>query len=129
MACDAWVGLRRDCSKSRKVPLVSLGGLKLSSTEGTGEAARCGEGLSAEDAAGDGNFARKLGMATVVPRRRPRGVRGMPQTLHFTVGAAVEGTEAACRHEYLLRAMCTGQGGIAPVMQCRQEVRSDRSGT
>ena len=36
MACDAWVGLRRDCSELRKFPLVSLGGLKLSSTEGTG---------------------------------------------------------------------------------------------
>ena len=67
MACDAWVGLRRDCSKLRKFPLVSLGGLKLSSTEGTGEGARCGEGLSAttrtsaEDAAGDGNLAGDAG--------------------------------------------------------------------
>ena len=67
MACDAWVGLRRDCSKLRKFPLVSLGGLKLSSTEGTGEGARCGEGLSAttrtyaKDAAGDGNLAGDAG--------------------------------------------------------------------
>ena len=63
MACDAGVGLRRDCSKLRKFPLVSLGGVKLSSTEGIGEGARCGEGLSATtrtsagDAAWDGNLA------------------------------------------------------------------------
>ena len=63
MACDAGVGLCRDCSKLRKFPSVSLEGLNLSSTEGTGEGARCGEGLSAttrtsaEDAAGDGNLA------------------------------------------------------------------------
>ena len=37
VACDAGVGLRRDCSKLHKFPLVSLGGVKLSSTEGTGE--------------------------------------------------------------------------------------------
>ena len=60
MACDAGVGLCRDCSNLRKFPLVSLGGVKLSSTEGTREGARCGEGLSAttrtsaEDAAWDG---------------------------------------------------------------------------
>ena len=66
-ACDAWVGLRTDCSKLRKFPLVSLGGLKLSSTEGTGEGARYGEGLSATtrtsagDAAGDGNLAGDAG--------------------------------------------------------------------
>ena len=63
MACDAGVGLRRDCSKLRKFPLVSLAGVKLSSTEGTGEGTRCGEGLSATtrtsagDAAQDGNLA------------------------------------------------------------------------
>ena len=67
MACDAWIGLRRNCGKLRKFPLVSLGDLKLSSTEGTGEGARCGEGLSAttrtsaEDAAGDGNLAGDAG--------------------------------------------------------------------
>ena len=67
MACDAWVGLRRDCSKLRKFPSVSLRGLKLSSTEGIGEGARCAEGLSAttrksaEDAAGDGNLAGDAG--------------------------------------------------------------------
>ena len=71
MACDvAGVGLRRDCSKLRKFPLVSLGGLKLSSTEGTGEGAGCGEGLSAttrtsaEDAA---CMATLQAMATLVP--------------------------------------------------------------
>ena len=91
MACDAGVGLRRDCSKLRKFPLVSLGGVKLSSTEGTGEGARCGEGLSAttrtsaEDAAWDGNLAsdgdsgagtateRMPGMATVVPGTATEG--------------------------------------------------------
>ena len=67
MACDERVGLHRDCSKLRKFPMVSLGGLKLSSTEGTGEGARCGEGLSAttrtsaEDAARVGNLAGDAG--------------------------------------------------------------------
>ena len=79
MACDAWVGLHRDCSNLRNFPLVSLGGLKLSSTEGTGEGACCGEGLSgttrtsAEDAAGDGNLADMPGMATEVPGTATEG--------------------------------------------------------
>ena len=99
MARNARVRLRRDCSKLRKFPLVSLEGLKLSSTEGTGEGARCREGLSAttrtsaEDAAGDGNLARKAGDGDWgAGDGDPGNVCGMPQTLHFTVGATIEGS-------------------------------------
>ena len=83
MACDAGVGLCRDCSNLRKFPLVSLGGVKLSSTEGTREGALCGEGLSAttrtsaEDAAW---MATLQAMGTLGRARRPRVVRGMPRT-------------------------------------------------
>ena len=68
------------------------------------------------------------GMATVVPGTKPRGFRGMPQTLQFTVGATIEGIEATCRHEYLRRVMSALEGGYAPVMHCRQEVRSNPLG-
>ena len=99
MACDAWVGLRRDCSKLRKFPLVSLGGLKLSSTEGTGEGASCGEGPS------------DTARTSVKKQPRMATLRGMPGTA--TEGIPWDATDnalhcrgyireqLACRHEYL----------------------------